>query len=187
MPKMTFVQRNRSRNEVDAPLGLSVLEVAHKHGVEHRGRVRRRTRLLDLPCDRGPDLDRHARASDRGRGGHARPRLRAGKDVPAGLPDRDHRGAGRAGVEAAGGEPQHAERVATRGVVAMSGGVDNSYGSWAILVGCVRLLEVFCDQVPPAIGSLCPGCRVMERAALIGIRTVGLTFTPHALERGPGR
>ena len=37
MPKMTFVQRDGSRNEVDAPLGLSVLEVAHKHGVDIEG------------------------------------------------------------------------------------------------------------------------------------------------------
>ena len=37
MPKMTFVQSNGSYNEVDAPFGLSVLEVAHKHGVDIEG------------------------------------------------------------------------------------------------------------------------------------------------------
>ena len=37
MPKMTFVQRDGARQEVDAPLGLSVLEVAHKHGVDIEG------------------------------------------------------------------------------------------------------------------------------------------------------
>jgi 2Fe-2S ferredoxin len=37
MPKMTFVERNGTRREVDAPLGLSVLEVAHKHGVDLEG------------------------------------------------------------------------------------------------------------------------------------------------------
>ncbi len=37
MPKMTFVQRDGARHEVDAPLGLSVLEVAHKHGVDIEG------------------------------------------------------------------------------------------------------------------------------------------------------
>ena len=37
MPKMTFVERNGTTREVDAPLGLSVLEVAHKHGVEIEG------------------------------------------------------------------------------------------------------------------------------------------------------
>jgi 2Fe-2S ferredoxin len=37
MPKMTFIQRDGSRREVDAPLGLSVLEVAHKHGVDIEG------------------------------------------------------------------------------------------------------------------------------------------------------
>ncbi len=37
MPKMTFVERDGKRLEVDAPLGLSVLEVAHKHGVDIEG------------------------------------------------------------------------------------------------------------------------------------------------------
>ena len=37
MPKMTFVERNGTPREVSAPLGLSVLEVAHKHGVDIEG------------------------------------------------------------------------------------------------------------------------------------------------------
>jgi 2Fe-2S ferredoxin len=37
MPKMTFVERNGSPREVEAPLGLSVLEIAHKHGVDIEG------------------------------------------------------------------------------------------------------------------------------------------------------
>ncbi len=37
MPKMTFVQRDGSALEVDAPLGLSVLEIAHKHNVDIEG------------------------------------------------------------------------------------------------------------------------------------------------------
>ncbi len=37
MPKMTFVQRDGSRKEVDAPLGLSVLEIAHKNDVDIEG------------------------------------------------------------------------------------------------------------------------------------------------------
>lgn len=37
MPKMTFVHRDGKRQEVDAPLGLSVLEIAHKHGVDIEG------------------------------------------------------------------------------------------------------------------------------------------------------
>jgi len=34
---MIFVERDGTRREVDAPLGLSVLEVAHKHGVDIEG------------------------------------------------------------------------------------------------------------------------------------------------------
>ncbi len=37
MPKMTFIERDGTHREVDAPLGLSVLEVAHKHGVDIEG------------------------------------------------------------------------------------------------------------------------------------------------------
>jgi ferredoxin, 2Fe-2S len=37
MPKMTFIERDGTRREVEAPLGLSVLEVAHKHGVDIEG------------------------------------------------------------------------------------------------------------------------------------------------------
>ncbi len=37
MPKMTFVTTDGTRCEVEAPLGLSVLEVAHKHGIDLEG------------------------------------------------------------------------------------------------------------------------------------------------------
>lgn len=37
MPKMVFVERNGASREVDAPNGLSVLEIAHKHGIDIEG------------------------------------------------------------------------------------------------------------------------------------------------------
>ncbi|QNT70492.1 ferredoxin family 2Fe-2S iron-sulfur cluster binding protein [Defluviicoccus vanus] len=38
MPKMTFVSPDgKTRAEVEAPLGLSVLEVAHRHGIDLEG------------------------------------------------------------------------------------------------------------------------------------------------------
>ncbi|WP_439553127.1 ferredoxin family 2Fe-2S iron-sulfur cluster binding protein [Falsiroseomonas sp.] len=37
MPKMTFIERDGNKKEVEAPLGLSVLEIAHKHGVDIEG------------------------------------------------------------------------------------------------------------------------------------------------------
>ena len=37
MPKMTFVLRDGTRKEVDAPLGLSVLEIAHRNHVDIEG------------------------------------------------------------------------------------------------------------------------------------------------------
>ena len=37
MPKITFIERNGQPREVNAPLGLSVLEVAHKNDVDIEG------------------------------------------------------------------------------------------------------------------------------------------------------
>lgn len=37
MPTMTFIEPDGKRREVDAPVGLSVLEIAHKHGVDIEG------------------------------------------------------------------------------------------------------------------------------------------------------
>jgi ferredoxin, 2Fe-2S len=37
MPRMTFIERDGTRREVDAPLGLSVLEIAHKHKIDIEG------------------------------------------------------------------------------------------------------------------------------------------------------
>lgn len=38
MPKMTFISADgKSRREVDAPVGLSVLEIAHRHDIDLEG------------------------------------------------------------------------------------------------------------------------------------------------------
>jgi 2Fe-2S ferredoxin len=37
MPKMTFIERDGTHREVNAPLGLSVLEIAHRHKVDIEG------------------------------------------------------------------------------------------------------------------------------------------------------
>ena len=37
MPKMTFIERDGTRREVDAPLGFSVLEIAHRHDIDIEG------------------------------------------------------------------------------------------------------------------------------------------------------
>jgi 2Fe-2S ferredoxin len=34
---MVFIEPNGNRQEVDAPLGLSVMEIAHRHGVDIEG------------------------------------------------------------------------------------------------------------------------------------------------------
>jgi 2Fe-2S ferredoxin len=37
MPKMTFIDHDGTRKEVDAPVGLSVLEIAHRNGIDLEG------------------------------------------------------------------------------------------------------------------------------------------------------
>ncbi len=37
MPKMTFIDREGRRHEVDAPVGLSVLEIAHRNKIDLEG------------------------------------------------------------------------------------------------------------------------------------------------------
>ena len=37
MPRMTFVEPNGTRHEVDAPTGLSVLEIAHRNDIDIEG------------------------------------------------------------------------------------------------------------------------------------------------------
>lgn len=37
MPKMTFIERDGTRRVVDAPLGLSVLEIAHRNDIDLEG------------------------------------------------------------------------------------------------------------------------------------------------------
>ena len=37
MPKMTFINRDGSRSNVDAPLGKSIMEIAHLHDIDVEG------------------------------------------------------------------------------------------------------------------------------------------------------
>lgn len=37
MPHIVFIEQDGTRREVDAPVGLSVLEIAHKHGIDLEG------------------------------------------------------------------------------------------------------------------------------------------------------
>ena len=37
MPKMTFIKQDGTRAEVEAPLGLSVLEIAHRNDIDLEG------------------------------------------------------------------------------------------------------------------------------------------------------
>ena len=125
MPKMTFIERDGTRREVDAPLGLSVLEIAHKHGVDIEGACEG-----SLACSTC-----HVIVDPAWFGKLATPTEDEEDmlDLAFGLTETsrlgcqivDDRGAGRAGGEAAGRQPEHAERV-MRIVVAMSGGVDSS-------------------------------------------------------------
>ena len=58
MPKMTFIVRGGVRKEVDAPVGFSVLDIAHRNDVDIEG-ARISTRIetdtfgpIEVPADR---------------------------------------------------------------------------------------------------------------------------------------
>src|SRR5580692_268142 len=68
-------------------------------------------RLLDLPCGHRPRLVRPAEGCDRGRGGHARPRLWLDQDLSARLPNHHDRGIGWADRTAPRRHPEHAEHL----------------------------------------------------------------------------
>lgn len=37
MPKMTFIEKDGNHKEVEAPVGLSLLEIAHRNGIDMEG------------------------------------------------------------------------------------------------------------------------------------------------------
>lgn len=37
MPRMVFIERDGKRKEVDAPIGLSILEIAHRNNIDLEG------------------------------------------------------------------------------------------------------------------------------------------------------
>ena len=37
MPKVTFIERDGTKRELEVPVGLSLLEIAHKHGIDIEG------------------------------------------------------------------------------------------------------------------------------------------------------
>ncbi len=77
MPKMTFIERNGAPREVDAPLGLSVLEIAHRHGVDIEGACEGSLACSTCHVIVESRLVPAARKADRRRGGHAGPGIRA--------------------------------------------------------------------------------------------------------------
>src|ERR1700720_1413689 len=81
----------------------------------YRGRLRGVAGLLDLPRDRRSGMVRTAAGRERGRGGHARPRLWPDRHVATGLPDHHHRGTRRVDRAAAVRDPQHAAAMTIPG------------------------------------------------------------------------
>ena len=105
MPKMTFLERDGTRREVDAPLGLSVLEIAHKHGVDIEGACE--GSLACSTCHVIVDPAWFGKLADPTEDEEDMLDLgfRAGTDLPAGLSNRDDRQARRFGRALARGQP----------------------------------------------------------------------------------
>ena len=56
MPKMTFVIPGRqSRKEVEAPIGLSVLEIAHRNDIDLEGAARARSPAPPVTSSSDPE------------------------------------------------------------------------------------------------------------------------------------
>ena len=108
MPKMTFVERDGTHREVDAPAGLSVLEVAHKHGVDLEGACE--GSLACSTCHVVIDPAWFSKLTPPTEDEEDMLDLAFGLegDIAPRLPDRDRRGVGRAGGEAA---RRHAQRA----------------------------------------------------------------------------
>ena len=81
---------------VEAQEGSTVMETALRNSdSRHRGRMRRRLRLRDLPCLCRPTMDRDSRQALADGRGHARLRLRGAPDFAPVLPDQGDAGARR--------------------------------------------------------------------------------------------
>ena len=111
MPKMIFIERDGTHREVDAPLGLSVLEIAHRNKIDIEGacegslacstcHVIIDTEWYDLLKEATEDEEDML---DLAFGPH--------HDLAAGLPDHHDRGIGRVDRSAARRDPQHDEYV----------------------------------------------------------------------------
>src|SRR6185437_2441277 len=77
----------------------------------HRGRLRGLARLFDLSRDRRHGMVRALEGRERGRGRHARPRLRPHRDLAPRLPDHHHRRTRRPDLPPPRRDPEFAERV----------------------------------------------------------------------------
>ncbi|KJV09287.1 2Fe-2S ferredoxin [Elstera litoralis] len=62
MPKLTFIDRDGNRHEVEAPVGLSVLEIAHRNQIDLEGACE--GSLACSTCHVVVDPDDYERLSD---------------------------------------------------------------------------------------------------------------------------
>ncbi len=107
MPKMVFIDPKGIRLEVDAPIGLSVLEIAHKHGVDLEGACE--GSLACSTCHVIIDPSWYEALKEPTEDEEDMLDLAFGltKNVPPRVPDRDERGARRADGAAAGRHTQY--------------------------------------------------------------------------------
>ena len=117
MPKMTFIERDGNRREVDAPAGLSVLEIAHKHKVDIEGACE--GSLACSTCHIIVDPGWYKRLRTATEDEEDMLDLAFGlTDVPPRLPDHHERRVGWPGGDVAGRRQQHVQGVIVPVVVA---------------------------------------------------------------------
>ena len=108
MPKVTFIEANGKRHEIQAEAGQSLLEIAHNNHIALEGACEG-----SLACSTchvivdGAFYDK-TRRSLRQRRRHAGLGMGANRNITAGMPDYPDRCTGWAGGNVARGNPQHA-------------------------------------------------------------------------------
>ena len=114
MPKMIFIERNGNRREVDAPLGLSVLEIAHRNDIDIEGACEGSLACSTCHVIVEPEWYELLKDATEDEEDMLDLAFRLDADVASRLPDHHDRGARRLDRAPAAGDAQHDECLSSR-------------------------------------------------------------------------
>ena len=111
MPKMIFIERDGTRREVDAPLGMSVLEIARRHDIDIEGACEGSLACSTCHVIVDPQWYELLKEASEDEEDMLDLAFNLTRDVAPRLPDRHQRGAGRFDGAASRGNPQPAAQL----------------------------------------------------------------------------